>query len=297
MVPGGGRSLYWQAFHAGARSAAEERGVQLDWVAELDTAEQTTPTVRLDRLLDGTLLHGTAGGSVADGIILAPPTGVGGQAVLQWAATAEVPVVLVEASEDAKDPGLPNVVLDHEGAAQLAAEHVARTVGKRGKVALVQDARSQGAVLRRAHAFIAAVTAARRDIVVVTRLVKVMDSIAAIDAVESMLAAHRDLGAIFCPSEDATIAVCRALRMAGRRKGVAVVGYGLELPIQQGLRDGILDALLVPDAYALGRTAVSVMADIRSGQSRRQQVKVPARLVSSANLNHPVIQQILDPSL
>ena len=145
----------------------------------------------------------------------------------------------------------------------------------------MQDARSRGAALRRAHGFVAALTAARRDLVVVTRLVNVNDPVAAIHAVELMLAAHPDLGAIFCASEAATVAVTRALRLGGRRKKVAVVGYGLESAVQQGLRDGILDALIVPDAYAVGRTAVLVMEDIRSGQPRPQEVKVPARLVSS----------------
>ena len=297
VVPRADHSLFWQAFHAGARSAAEERGVQLDWVARLDASEQTTPTVRLEGLLDGTVLKGTVGGIVPDGIILAPPEATEGEAVLQWAAEAGVPVVLVEASGDVKETGLAHVATDHEQASQLAAEHLARAIGKSRKAALVQDVRSRGAALRRAHTFVSDLTAARRDLVVVTRFVNVNDPVAAIHAVESMLAAHPDLGVIFCPGEAATVAVCRALRLGGQRKKVAVVGYGLGSAVQQGLRDGILDALIVPDAYALGRTAVLVMEDIRSGQPRRREVKVPARLVSSENLNQPAIQQILDPTI
>ena len=271
--------------------------MQLDWVARLDASEQTTPTVRLEGLLDGTVLKGTVGGIVPDGIILAPPEATEGEAVLQWAAEAGVPVVLVEASGDVKETGLAHVATDHEQASQLAAEHLARAIGKSRKAALVQDVRSRGAALRRAHTFVSDLTAARRDLVVVTRFVNVNDPVAAIHAVESMLSAHPDLGAIFCPGEAATVAVCRALWLGGRRKKVAVVGYGLESAVQQGLRDGILDALIVPDAYALGRTAVLVMENIRSGQPHRREVKVPARLVSSGNLNQPAIQQILDPTI
>ena len=119
----------------------------------------------------------------------------------------------------------------------------------------------------------------------------------ALAAAENMLTAHPDLGALFASAEPATVGVGRALRGRDLIGKVKFVGFDFSAPIEDDLRAGVVDALIVQDPFNIGYQAVKAVLAKIAGETPQKQIDTPATVVTQDNIDSEEIDRLVHPDL
>ena len=100
-----------------------------------------------------------------------------------------------------------------------------------------------------------------------------------------------------CSREEATLGAARAVR--GRRLvgKVKLVGFDASPSLQQGLRGGVIDALLVQDTFRIGYLGVETVVRKLNGETPERLIHFPARIITAADLDDPTVRKLVDGNL
>jgi ribose transport system substrate-binding protein len=113
---------------------------------------------------------------------------------------------------------------------------------------------------------------------------------------ENMLTAHPDLVGMFASNESSTVGAARALT-ARPGTTVKLVGFDSGPNLEAGLREGVIDSLVVQNPFKMGYE--SVTAAVKT--LRREQVtkinNLAPRLVLKEDLDKPDVKEQLNPDL
>jgi ribose transport system substrate-binding protein len=292
VIPQGATHEFWKSIHAGAIKAAQDlKGQGIDvtliWKAPLreDDREQQVQVV------EGFLAQGISG------IVLAP-----------FDRRA-----LVRPVEEAKRAGIPTVVLDsgldsdqvvsflasnnHHGG-ELAAEHMAKLLGGKGKVLLLRyqegvastEAREQGFVDRiKTHPGIELISSDQyaggtRD--------------TAKTAAENLLNRYgAQIQGIFTPNESSTSGTLLALEDLKKAGKITFIGFDTSEAFITAMRAGTLHGIVVQNPFRMGELGVRTMVDHLQGKPVERKVDTGVQLISAENLDAPESQQLLRPPL
>ena len=110
-----------------------------------------------------------------------------------------------------------------------------------------------------------------------------------------MLNANPSLQAFFCSSEAATIGAAQVVRTRDLVGKLRLVGFDASPTLQDDLRDGVIDALVVQNPYQIGYVGVQTIVQHLNGETPAKQIPMPARVVRAADLADPEIQKLLNP--
>ena len=292
VIPQGATHEFWKSIHAGAIKAAEDlkaQGVEvtLIWKAPLreDDREQQVQVV------EGFLAQGISG------IVLAP-----------FDRRA-----LVRPVEEAKRAGIPTVVLDsgldsdqvvsflasnnHRGG-ELAADHMAKLLGGKGKVLLLRyqegvastEAREQGFVDQiRTHPGIELISSDQyaggtRD--------------TAKTAAENLLNRYgNQIQGIFTPNESSTSGTLLALEDLKKAGKITFIGFDTSDAFITAMRAGTLHGIVVQNPFRMGELGVRTMVDHLQGKPVEKKVDTGVQLIAPETLDAPESQQLLHPPL
>ncbi|MCP5118713.1 MAG: substrate-binding domain-containing protein, partial [bacterium] len=105
------------------------------------------------------------------------------------------------------------------------------------------------------------------------------------------------LDGFFGSTEHATLGPLRAVLGRGLAGKVKLVGFDYGESIEQGLEDGVVDAVVVQDPFNIGYTAVKTMVAKLNGGTPPRRIDSPARLITREDLADPEIQRYLHPDL
>lgn len=292
VIPQGATHEFWKSIHAGAIKAAQDlkaQGVEVNviWKAPLreDDREQQVQVV------EGFLAQGISG------IVLAP-----------FDRRA-----LVRPVEEAKRAGIPTVVLDsgldsdqvvsflasnnHHGG-ELAADHMAKLLGGKGKVLLLRyqegvastEAREQGFVDRiKTHPGIELISSdqyagATRD--------------TAKGAAENLLNRYgNQIQGVFTPNESSTSGMLLALEDLKKAGKITFIGFDTSEAFITAMKAGTLHGIVVQNPFRMGEMGVRTMVDHLQGKPVEKKVDTGVQLISPANLDAPESQLLLHPPL
>jgi ribose transport system substrate-binding protein len=110
-----------------------------------------------------------------------------------------------------------------------------------------------------------------------------------------MLTAFPDLTAMFASNESSAVGASRAIK--GRRSKVKLVGFDSGPTLEEDLKAGIIDSLVVQDPFFMGYEAVSIAVKKLKGETPQKIQNLEPRLVTKADLDRPEIQHLLNPDL
>ena len=100
-----------------------------------------------------------------------------------------------------------------------------------------------------------------------------------------------------CSGEEATLGAARAVRGRGLVGKVKLVGFDASPSLQQGLRDGVIDALLVQDTFRIGYLGVETVVRKLNGETPERLIYFPARIITAADLDDPTVRKLVDGNL
>lgn len=253
----------------GAQAKADELGIKLDVVdAQNDSTTQANQ-----------IANGVTGG--AAGIIINPVDSDAAGAAVAPAIAKPVPVVGVDrAVNGAEITSL--VSSDNVAGGKQAAEALAKAIGEKGKVIVLQGVAGTSASRDRGQGFTEGIKAFP-DIEVVAMQTANFDRAQGLDVTTNLLQSNPDVVGIFAENDEMALGALQAL---GDRAGKDVMVFGFD-----GTADGLtaveagtMVGTIAQQPKELGAQAVTIMSKVLAGESVEKDVPVAVQTVTADNV-------------
>jgi ribose transport system substrate-binding protein len=211
VIPKGTTHEFWKSIHAGAKKAEEELGnVEVIWVG---------PQKEDDRMQQISLVQSAVAAGV-DGIVLAP---LDARALVQPVETAiarGIPVVIIDSGLESTKP-VSYVATDNYHGGVLAAKRLGTVLGGEGRIILLRYQVGSESTEQRERGFKDTI---EKEFPKITFLSDAEYAGATADLAQqksqSLVTRYRmQVDGIFCPNENSTVGMMRALEGAGLLSG------------------------------------------------------------------------------
>ena len=292
VIPMATTDEYWKAVHAGAVAYASEHNVDIVWQG---------PLKHDDRSAQGDIVDNMRIRPV-DGIVLAPIDDSALRGVVEDAWRSNIPVVIVD-SDLRSDRQISFIATDNEKGGFLAGEHLAKLLNGKGKVTMLRGIEGNASVAYREKGFLAALKR-YPGITLVNGNIRIGATLeAAYQSAENLLQPLKtadgvlQVDGIFCPNESSTFAMLRALHDSNLLKKVRFVGFDSSKRLNDALKDGDIDGLVVQNPFRMGYDGVKAVVDHLHGLPVSKRVDTGVVVATPANARDPQISSLLEPDL
>ena len=286
VIPKGQAHIFWQTVHAGAASAAAEAGVDIDWngpAMETDYSRQIAITD------DFVNRH-------VDGILLAPTDRDALVPAIHRAAQAGIPLTVFDSAANS-DEYVSFVATDNYGGGVMAAKRLAEILHGKGNVAMIAVVPGGASTLAREQGFTDTLAKEFPNIKLVASQYGMSDRARSLTVSEDILTAHPGLDGMFASNESSTIGAAQAIKERGLTGKVKLVGFDSSPSLNDDLRAGIIDSLVLQDPFRIGYEGMKTLLDHRAGKNVTKTIALPPVLVTHDNMSDPKMQQLLSPDI
>jgi ribose transport system substrate-binding protein len=284
VVPKGRAHMFWQSVHAGANKAARENDVEIEWNGPATETDFNGQLQIVDAMINKRL----------DAIALAPIDKKAMVSIVERAMKQNIPVVIFDSPVDT-DQFVAQVATDNDKAGQIGAERVGEILAGKGKIAIVAVQAGAASTMAREQGFEDTIKAKFPGIQIVDKRYGEASVERSLNVAENMLTAHPDLNALFASNESSAVGAARALKARGSK--IRLVGFDSGPTLEEDLKGGVIDSLVVQDPFRMGYDSVSVAVRKLKGETPEKIQNLDARLVTHADLDKPEIQALLNPDL
>jgi ribose transport system substrate-binding protein len=245
---------YWDVVEDGAKTAAKEFGVEMDYVG--------SPSLDMNQWMSY-LEMGISNKS--DGIVTMALNESAIKPVVDQAAAAGIPVVLV----DTDAPGTKRSAYagtDNEAAGRTLAENLAKITGGKAVIGIMTGALDQPNLNLRLKGFNDGISKYPDMKVVVTEADN-SDLALCISKAEAMLKAHPDITALAGMEGFGVPGLSRVVKESGMVGKITVVGFDDLADTLQFIKDGVASGTVVQRQYMMGYLGVKMIVDIKAGKT------------------------------
>lgn len=291
VIPKGTTHEFWKSVHAGAAKAGKELGVDILWKGPL---KEDDLKGQVD-VVEGMIAQGVSG------IVLAPLNEKALVNPVKAAVAAKIPVVVFDSDLAGKDY-VSFVATDNAGAGKLAAQHMSKLLGGKGKIAVLRYQEGSASTAAREEGFLKWVREANQDLVIVSsNQYGGATTESAFAAGENLLAAKKaaegGIDGVFCPNESTTFGMLLALQKAGLDGKVKLVGFDASEKLLKGLEGNVIDGLVVQSPFAMGETAVRTIVAHLHGEKVEPRIDTGVRVITKKDLDDPAVKELVHPDL
>ncbi|MGC8603037.1 MAG: substrate-binding domain-containing protein [Desulfomonilaceae bacterium] len=283
VIPKGTTHSFWNSVLLGARQAAKENNVEIFWAGpdrEGDREKQI-------QIVEDFIVKKVTG------IVLAPTDSVALVPVVERAALAGIPVVIID-SDLETDKRVSFVATDNFAGGSLGAKRMAKILGGKGKVAVIKYMAGSASTTARENGFMETLKKGFPDIEVVEDRYG-MDTVeTALSATEDTLTRHKELDGIFASNESTSRGALQALKSHGRANSVKLIGFDAADVLLEGLEAGHVAALVIQNPWAMGYKGVTTVVAAIKGQYVKTKVDTGVELVTRDSLNSPKIRGLME---
>jgi ribose transport system substrate-binding protein len=283
-------SPFWQTVMAGACEAGEALGA---------TVNVTGPTSEADIAGQvGILENAVATG--ADAVVLAPTNFEGlGAAVTE--AAGSVPVFLIDskANSDAYTSLLAtdNIAGGRLGAQAMADALTAKNGSPTGTVAIVSFGPGVSTLDERIRGFTEGLAELAPEVEIVTTRVGDFQTTTALGDTNDVLTAFPDVDGIFADALFSGLGAAQAISESGRAGDPVLVSFDSSDTLEQAIRDGVAQALIVQNPYQMGYGGVENAIGSISGETIPEFLDTGVAAITPANVDSAESQALLKPDL
>ena len=294
VIPKGTTHEFWKSINAGAFKARDELAaqglkVEVIWKGPLkeDDRDQQIQTVE-----NFTTRR-------VSGIVLAPLDSQALVRPVNNAVRAKVPVVIIDSGLKT-DSYVSFVATDNYRGGVLAAEHLGKLLEGKGNVILLRYAVGSASTEEREAGFLDTLKKKFPGL----RLL-VSDQYAGPTRETSYQASQnllnrfgREVTGIFCPNENSTVGMTKALRDLGKAGGkVKMIGFDAGSQSVADLKNGDVQGLVVQNPVLMGYQGVMTLIEHLRGKKVEKRIDTGVVLVTPENAEQPEIKELLHPPL
>ena len=293
VIPKGTTHEFWKSVHAGALKAEQElnaKGVKtkIFWKGPLreDDRDQQIQTVEN---------FATRGVS---GIVLAPLDSQALVNPVRSAVQAGIPVVVFD-SDLKSDKQVSFVATDNVKGGHMAGDFLAEQLGGKGNVILLRYAVGSASTEAREAGFLDALKKHSGIKLISADQYAGPTRETSYQAAQNLLNRFGDeVNGIFCPNENSTIGMTKALRDIGKAGGkVKMVGFDSGSQSVLDMKNGDVQGLVVQNPVKMGYLGVMTMVDHLEGKKVEKRIDTGVALVTKENMAQPAIAELLNPPL
>lgn len=276
VVAGGVDNAVWGAMREGIVGAASALAVDVEIPLVVGGSSERIRDEQINQL-ESAVTRGF------DAVLLVPSDAAALAPYADEVIAAGVPLIAVYRP---LGEGVTAVVSDSHGSGVWLAERVTERAGVRPIVATVVGPGTDGRVGTAMRERIAELDAGARLLPVIT----VASSREVGPIAEDLIFSHRGLGPLLVEGGESLLAAVDYTRFD---PSVLLVGVGSGTEVIDLWERGVVELLVVPDAWELGYRAVETLESLRRGESFGQEVSVPAILLDHrAVLNEQTRQSL-----
>lgn len=262
-IPKATTHSYWKAAEAGARKAAAELGVKLEWQGPLDDS----------KIADQIGIFNNLAASGVDGIVLSPCDDRALLPHVKIVSKRNIPVVIFDSPLSGKQGKdyVSFIATDNKAAGKTGAEQLTKLIGDSpaygGKVLVIRFTEGSASTRLREEGFTEALKGGKAQIAAE----QFTDgSMAGAQRVAETLLGNYvknnklELDGIFAsnqPTAEGTYNALKSLRTKGVEISAKFVGFDDSELLISGLKAGVIDALVVQDPEKMGYLGVKAVVD------------------------------------
>lgn len=292
VVPKGTTHEFWKSVHAGAVQAARELDVEIIWKGPLREDDRSGQIGLVEDMLTRQV----------SGVVLAPLDDTALRAPVEGAVRSGSPVVIIDSALKS-DKQVSFVATDNYKGGSLGAEHLAKLLGGKGRVALLRYAEGSASTSDRERGFIDAIKKFPGITLVSSNQYAGATTETAYRAAENMLSPLRTAGGgasldgVFCPNESTTFGMLRALQDAGLAGRVKFIGFDASEKLVDAMKKNQLSALVVQSPMKMGYLGVKAMVDHLRGKKVERRIDTGVTVVTASTLSDPKVRELVLPDL
>lgn len=283
-------SFYWQIVLAGARKAGKDLGVN---VPELGAQSEADINGQIS------ILENAVSGAPA-AIVIAPTQRAALGKPIDEAAKS-VKIIGIDSAADSQAftsfLTTDNVQGGRIAADGLAEAIIAKTGKAEGEVALITHLPGVGSLDERAQGFKEQLAAKYPGLKLVADKVSDGTANGGLAITTDLLTAFPDLKGIFASNLIQAQGAGQAFAENKSQDKVALVGFDSDDKLVKFLADGVISALVVQDPFRMGYDGVKTALAASKGEKVEAFVDTGANLITTANMNEPRSQELLNPKV
>jgi ribose transport system substrate-binding protein len=173
---------------------------------------------------------------------------------------------------------------DNGAAARNAADTLAKAIGGKGKVAIVNAQAGAGTTMLRENEFKAQIQAKYPGITIVGTQYSDGDVAKAQNIAQDFMSANPDLAGFYACNEGSTVGTGNAVKQAGKAGKVVVVGWDKSSDSQRLIMEGTVYAVMVQNPAAMGSKGVQAGLDLLSGKTPKKDDDSGCTVGTKANI-------------
>jgi ribose transport system substrate-binding protein len=227
-----------------------------------------------------------------DGVVLAPNDAKALVPSVERVTEKGIPCVIIDSGVDT-DKYVTFAATDNYQGGVIAARRMGEILNGKGKVLVLKYAPGSASTEERERGFFDTIAKEFPDI-------KIIDSKHGMDTVETSLQAaedlltrHTEVDGFYACNETTAVGTLQALTSAGRT-GIKFVGFDAGETLMGGLKQGIIDSLVVQDPFKMGYEGVKAVVDALNGRTVPKRIDTGVELVTLQRLEEPAIKQLLN---
>jgi ribose transport system substrate-binding protein len=261
---------FYQDLEAGLAAEASARGYELNVQSgEFDVARQKDQIENF--IVDK-----------VSAIIVCPCDSKSIGTSVQAANRAGIPVFTADIAVLAEGGSVvSHVASDNVAGGRLAAQALARALGDKGKVAIIDHPEVES-VIQRVHGFEEEMKA-HPGITIVAKLSGRGMKDAAFRTAEDILQTHPDLDGVFGINDDSALGALAAVEKAGRLGRVTIVGFDAMPEARQAIGNGTIYADVVQQPRTIGEETIKAVAAYMAGEKVAPVHLIPCKLFTKAD--------------
>jgi ribose transport system substrate-binding protein len=293
VIPKGTTHEYWKSVHAGALQAAQELSaqgtpVQIVWKGPLreDDREQQIQVV------EGFLAQGVSG------IVLAPLDDRALARPVEDAKQAGVPTVIIDSGLQT-DAYVSFVATDNHKGGQLAADRMGELLKGKGKILVLRYQEGSESTHQREEGFLEELKAKFPGVQVVSSdQYSGATRETAKRASENLLNRYASqVQGIYTPNESSTAGMLLALQDIGQAGKIQFVGFDASQSLLDAMKNGQIHGLVVQNPMKMGYLGVKTMVAHLHGDPVEKRVDTGVTMVTPENLATPDIDALVHPPI
>lgn len=285
VIPKGTTHVFWKTVEAGARQAATELGVNINWQGPLKEDDRGQQIGLVEQFISNNV----------NGIVLAPLDATALQEPVAAANAKRIPIVIFDSplNGEAGRDFVSLVATDNKKGGQLAGDELARLIGGKGKVVLLRYTVGSASTEQREAGFLEAM-AKHADIQVLEKNRYGGATVGeAQQTSENLLDKLKQADGVFCPNESTTQGMLNVLQANGLAGKVKFIGFDTSPSLVDAMRNNLIHATVAQNPRKMGYLAVKTMVDHLNGTQVPPSVDTGCALVTKENLDTPEIKSIL----
>jgi len=200
-----------------------------------------------------------------DIILVAPQLASSMVPTINKARAAGIKVIVVDSPLPAGSQYDAFIGTDNGAAARTAADTLARAIGNKGKIAIVNAQAGAGTTMIRENEFKAQIAAKYPNITIVGTQYSDGDRAKAMNIAQDFMRANPDLAGFYACNEGSTVGVGQAVKQSGKK--LPIVGWDKSADSQALILDGTILAVMVQNPGAMGSKGIEAGLALLSGRA------------------------------